>query len=245
MNFGKQLKEGLLTENPVLVQLLGMCSTLAITTSISNGLGMGVSVLIILTCSNIVISLLRKIIPDQIRIAAYIVVIAGFVTMVDLLLQAYFQDIAESLGVFIPLIVVNCIILARAESFASKNKVLPAALDGICQGIGYTLVLLVMSAIREFLGSGSLVDLEQFGIKEVQVGPFKKGEGNDGDAWEWFYIPCPTSIFSEHWGTNGDKAGQRPLAVQVEESASMYYGTLEEMIAKMGEFDRPMVLFQL
>ena len=162
MNFGKQLKEGLLTENPVLVQLLGMCSTLAITTSISNGLGMGVSVLIILTCSNIVISLLRKIIPDQIRIAAYIVVIAGFVTMVDLLLQAYFQDIAESLGVFIPLIVVNCIILARAESFASKNKVLPSAVDGICQGIGYTLVLLVMSAIRELLGSGSLAGNQIF-----------------------------------------------------------------------------------
>ena len=162
MNFGKQLKEGLLTQNPVLVQLLGMCSTLAITTSISNGLGMGVSVMIILTCSNVVISLLRKIIPDQIRIAAYIVVIAGFVTMVDLLLQAYFQDIAESLGVFIPLIVVNCIILARAESFASKNKVLPAALDGICQGIGYTLVLLVMSAIRELLGSGSLAGNQIF-----------------------------------------------------------------------------------
>lgn len=162
MNFGKQLKDGLLTQNPVLVQLLGMCSTLAITTSISNGLGMGVSVLIILTCSNVVISLLRKIIPDQIRIAAYIVVIAGFVTMVDLLLQAYFQDIAESLGVFIPLIVVNCIILARAESFASKNKVLPAALDGICQGIGYTLVLLVMSVIRELLGSGALAGNQIF-----------------------------------------------------------------------------------
>ena len=162
MNFGRQLKEGLLTQNPVLVQLLGMCSTLAITTSISNGLGMGVSVMIILTCSNVVISLLRKIIPDQIRIAAYIVVIAGFVTMVDLLLQAYFQDIAESLGVFIPLIVVNCIILARAESFASKNKVLPSAVDGICQGIGYTLVLLVMSAIREFLGSGALAGNQIF-----------------------------------------------------------------------------------
>ena len=155
MNFGKQLKEGLLTQNPVLVQLLGMCSTLAITTSISNGLGMGVSVMIILTCSNVVISLLRKIIPDQIRIAAYIVVIAGFVTMVDLLLQAYLQDIAESLGVFIPLIVVNCIILARAEAFASKNRVLPSAVDGICQGLGYTLVLVVMSVIREFLGSGT------------------------------------------------------------------------------------------
>ena len=162
MNFGKQLKEGLLTENPVLVQLLGMCSTLAITTSISNGLGMGVSVLIILTCSNVVISLLRKIIPDQIRIAAYVVVIAGFVTMVDLLLQAFLPDIAESLGVFIPLIVVNCIILARAESFASKNKVLPSAVDGICQGIGYTLVLLVMSAIRELLGSGALAGKQIF-----------------------------------------------------------------------------------
>ena len=162
MNFVKQLKEGLLTQNPVLVQLLGMCSTLAITTSIMNGLGMGVSVLIILTCSNVVISLLRKVIPNQIRIAAYIVVIAGFVTMVDLLLQAFFQDIAESLGVFIPLIVVNCIILGRAESFASKNKPGAAAVDGICQGIGYTLVLLVMSGIRELLGSGTLAGIRIF-----------------------------------------------------------------------------------
>ena len=162
MNFGKQLKEGLLTENPVLVQLLGMCSTLAITTSISNGLGMGVSVTAILICSNVVISLLRKIIPDQIRIAAYIVVIAGFVTMVDLLLQAYLPDIAESLGVFIPLIVVNCIILARAESFASKNRPAAAALDGLCQGIGYTIVLLVMSGIRELLGNGTLAGNEIF-----------------------------------------------------------------------------------
>ena len=155
MNFGKQLKEGLLTQNPVLVQLLGMCSTMAITTSLSNGLGMGVSVLIILTLSNIIISALRRIIPDKIRIAAYIVVIAGFVTMVDLLLQAYFQSIADSLGVFIPLIVVNCIILARAESYASKNGILASAVDGVTQGLGYTMVLLVMSVIREFLGSGT------------------------------------------------------------------------------------------
>jgi len=162
MNFGKQLKEGLITNNPVLVQLLGLCSTLAITTSVSNGLGMGVAVLIVLTCSNVVISLLRKIIPDQIRIAAYIVVIAGFVTMVDLLLQAFLPDIAESLGIFIPLIVVNCIILGRAESFASKNGVLASAVDGICQGIGYTLVLLVICAIREFLGSGALAGIQIF-----------------------------------------------------------------------------------
>ena len=156
MDFGKQLKEGLITQNPVLVQLLGMCSTLAITTTVSNGIGMGLSVTAILICSNVVISLLRKVIPSQVRIAAYIVVIAGFVTIVDLLLQAFAQDIAESLGVFIPLIVVNCIILARAESFASKNKILPAAVDGLCQGIGYTLVLVVMSAIRELAGTGAI-----------------------------------------------------------------------------------------
>lgn len=162
MNIGKQIKEGLLTQNPVLVQLLGMCSTLAITTTISNGIGMGLSVTIILTLSNIFISVLRKIIPDQVRIACYIVVIAGFVTIVGLLLQAFFPDIAESLGVFIPLIVVNCIILARAESFASKSKPLPAAIDGICQGLGYTMILLVMSAIRELLGAGTLNGVRVF-----------------------------------------------------------------------------------
>lgn len=162
MNVGKQLKEGLISQNPVLIQLLGMCSTLAITTSVANGIGMGLSVTIILTLSNIFISLLRKVIPAQVRIAAYIVVIAGFVTMVDLLLQAFFPDIAESLGVFIPLIVVNCIILARAESFASKNRPLAAAVDGICQGMGYTLVLVIMSAIRELLGAGTLNGVRMF-----------------------------------------------------------------------------------
>ena len=155
MNFGKQLKEGLLTQNPVLVQLLGMCSTLAITTSLFNGLGMGIAVTVILTCSNVVISLLRKVIPSKIRIAGYIVVIAGFVTAVDLLLQAYLPALSESLGVFIPLIVVNCIILGRAEAFAAKNGVLASAVDGICQGIGYTITLVIMCVIREFLGNGT------------------------------------------------------------------------------------------
>ena len=154
MNFKKQFKEGLLTNNPVMGQLLGMCSTMAITTTLFNGIGMGLSVTIILICSNIAISLLRKVIPDKIRIAAYVVVIAGFVTMVDLLLQAYVPALSESLGVFIPLIVVNCIILGRAEGFASKNGVGASAVDGICQGIGYTLVLVVMCMVREFLGSG-------------------------------------------------------------------------------------------
>ena len=175
MNFKKQLKEGLLTQNPVLVQLLGMCSTMAITTSLSNGLGMGVSVLIILTLSNIFISALRKIIPDKVRIAAYVVVIAGFVTMVDLLLKAYLQEISESLGVFIPLIVVNCIILARAEAFASKNGVLASAVDGITQGIGYTLVLLIMSVVREFLGSGTFGSGVLNGGAGIRVFPAEYG----------------------------------------------------------------------
>ena len=155
MDIKKQFNEGLLTKNPVTVQLLGMCSVLAITTSLFNGLGMGLSVTIILTCSNILISLLRKVIPSQIRIAAYIVIIAAFVTMVDLLLQAFLPDLSESLGVFIPLIVVNCIILGRAEAFASKNGVVASAVDGLCQGIGYTVALVIMCVVRELLGSGT------------------------------------------------------------------------------------------
>ena len=155
MDFKKQFNEGLLTKNPVTVQLLGMCSTLAITTSLFNGLGMGAAVTIILICSNVLISALRKVIPNQIRIAAYITIIAGFVTVVDLALQAFIPDLAASLGVFIPLIVVNCIVLGRAEAFASKNGVLASAVDGLCQGIGYTVALVITCVIREFLGSGT------------------------------------------------------------------------------------------
>ena len=155
MNIKKQFIEGLLTKNPVTVQLLGMCSVLAITTSLFNGIGMGLSVTIILTCANILISALRKVIPSQIRIAAYIVIIATFVTIVDLALKAFIPSLSASLGVFIPLIVVNCIILGRAEGFASKNGVLASAVDGICQGIGYTVALCLMCIIRELLGSGT------------------------------------------------------------------------------------------
>ncbi|MBQ3541569.1 MAG: electron transport complex subunit E [Oscillospiraceae bacterium] len=155
MKFKDHVKEGLLTKNPVTVQLLGMCSTLAITTSLFNGLGMGLAVTVILICSNVLISALRNFIPSQIRIAAYIVIIAGFVTIVDLILQAYLQELSESLGVFIPLIVVNCMILGRAEAFASKNGVLASALDGLCQGFGYTVALVVVCVIRELLGSGT------------------------------------------------------------------------------------------
>ena len=170
MNFKKQLREGLLTNNPVLSQLLGMCSTMAITTTLFNGIGMGLSVTIILICSNVVISLLRKVIPDKIRIAAYIVIIAGFVTMVDLLLKAFLPALSDSLGVFIPLIVVNCIILGRAESFASKNGVLASAVDGLTQGIGYTAALVIMCIIRELLGSGTF-GAGVFGADGIRVLP--------------------------------------------------------------------------
>ena len=165
MNIGKQFKDGLLTQNPVLVQVLGMCSTMAITTSFFNGIGMGVAVTIILTLSNMIIAAMRKIIPDKIRIAMFIVVIAGFVTCVDLSIQAFLPDLANSLGVFIPLIVVNCIILGRAEAFSYKNGVVASMFDGIFQGIGYTWVLLAMCIIREFLGTnGVQIFPSDFGV---------------------------------------------------------------------------------
>ena len=145
MNVKKQFFDGLINQNPSLVQLLGMCPLLAITTSMFNGLGMGLAVTIILTCSNVVISALRKIIPNKVRIACYIVVIAGFVTMVDLLLKGFVPALSESLGLFIPLIVVNCIILGRAEGFASKNSIGASALDGIFQGFG-NMILIASSA---------------------------------------------------------------------------------------------------
>ena len=171
MDIKKQFKDGLLTQNPVLVQLLGMCSTMAITTTLFNGIGMCLCVTIILICSNVVISLLRKVIPSKIRIAAYVVVIAGFVTIVDLLMQAYLPALSESLGIFIPLIVVNCIILGRAEAFASKNSVAASALDGVFQGLGYTIVLVVMCVVRELLGSGTfgggLLGVDGAGIRII------------------------------------------------------------------------------
>ena len=152
----KQFKEGLLDNNPVLVQLLGMCPVLATTTSVSHGSGMGLAATAVLICSNLFISLLRKFIPKQVRIAAYIVIISGFVTAVELLMRAYFYDLYQSLGLFIPLIVVNCIILARAEAFASKNKPLPSIIDGAAMGIGFTFALVLLAFVRELLGSGKI-----------------------------------------------------------------------------------------
>lgn len=155
MKLNEQFKEGLITNNPVLVQRVGMCSTMAITTTLFNGIGMGISVLIILTCCNVVISALRKIIPNDIRLAIFVVVIAGFVTIVELLLKAFIPALSVSLGVFIPLIVVNCIIIGRAEAFCQYEPVGASFFDGIFQGIGYTVVLVFMCIIRELLGSGS------------------------------------------------------------------------------------------
>ena len=163
MNIKKQFKEGLITNNPVLVQLIGMCATMAITTTLFNGVGMGLSVLIILTCCNVVVAAIRKIIPNEIRLAIFVVIIAGFVTIVDLLLKAYIPALSDALGVFIPLIVVNCIIIGRAEAFCQKNTVGASFFDGIFQGLGYTLVLIVMCVLRELVGSGrfggGLIDL--------------------------------------------------------------------------------------
>lgn len=155
MNLAKVFKNGLIDENPTFVQVIGMCPTLAVTTSAINGLGMGLSTTAVLICSNLVISLMRKVVPDKIRIPAFVVVIATFVTIVGMLLKAYIPVLDSALGLFIPLIVVNCIILARAESFASKNGPIASAVDGIGMGLGFSLALTVLGAIREILGSGS------------------------------------------------------------------------------------------
>ena len=164
MNTLQNFSKGLVKENPVLVLVLGTCPTLATSTSISNALGMGLAATVVLLCSNIVISALRKVIPDKVRIPCYIVLIAGFVTMVQMLVKAFAPAINDSLGIYLPLIVVNCIILGRAEMFAGKNPVLPSILDGLGMGVGFTAALLCMGIIRELLGSGTL-----FGVQLLPV----------------------------------------------------------------------------
>ena len=159
----KIFTNGIFKENPVLILLLGCCSVLAISVTVKGALGMGVALTFVLVGSNVVISLLRKIIPDQVRIVSYIVVIAGFVTIVDLLMQAYLPSLADSLGIFIPLVVVNCIILARAEAFASKNGILASAADGLGMGLGYSWVICVIAFVRELIGSGTVFGYEIFG----------------------------------------------------------------------------------
>lgn len=152
---GQVFTAGIIKENPVLRLVIGTCPTLAITTMASNAIGMGVAATLVLVCSNAVISMLRKVIPDKVRIPAFITIIAAFATLIQMLVQAFLPSINDALGIYLPLIVVNCIILGRAESFASKNKVLPSILDGLGMGIGFTVTLLLMGSIREILGNGT------------------------------------------------------------------------------------------
>lgn len=156
MSFGKELYRGIIKENPVLVLLLGMCPTLAVTGSAYNGFGMGIAATAVLLGSNIVISLLKNLIPEKVRIPVFIVVIASFVTIIDLVMEGYTPELHEELGIFIPLIVVNCIILGRAEAFASKNKLSNSLVDGVVMGLGFTIALTVLGSIREILGAGSI-----------------------------------------------------------------------------------------
>ncbi|WP_100065095.1 electron transport complex subunit RsxE [Miniphocaeibacter massiliensis] len=160
MGFKKILKDGIIGNNPVLIQLVGLCSVLGVSTSVINALGMGVSLMFVLILSNLVISVLRNFIPDDIRIPCYIVVIATFVTIVDLVIKAYMPELYAQLGIFIPLIVVNCIILARAEGFASKFGPVQSIVDGVANGIGYTLVITILALFREVLGAGSIFGFE-------------------------------------------------------------------------------------
>ena len=159
----KAFLNGLITENPTFVLLLGMCPTLAVTTGVTHAIGMGLSTAVVLTCSNIVISLLRNFIPNKIRIASYVVIIAGFVTIVQMLMNAYVPALAGSLGIYIPLIVVNCISLGRAEAFASKNNVLLSAFDGLGMGLGFTCALTRIASVREILGAGTFAGIKLFG----------------------------------------------------------------------------------
>ncbi len=163
--YGEVFTRGLIKENPIFRLVLGMCSVLAMSTSLTAAFGMSISVIVVMLCSNVVISLLRKVIPDQVRIPAYIIVIAAFVSMVQLLLQALLPDIYDQLGIYLPLIVVNCIILGRAEAFANKNTVLASAIDGLGMGVGYMFALMSIAAIREFFGAGTL-----FGMEIIQDG---------------------------------------------------------------------------
>lgn len=165
MSYMKEFTKGLIKENPTLVTLLGMCPTLAITTMASNAIGMGAAATFVLICSNVVISLIRKIIPDQVRLPSFIVIIAGFVTLVGFVMQAYLPALYDALGIYLPLITVNCIILGRAEMFASKHNVLASALDGAGMGVGFTMALLAVGSVREIIGGGTW-----FGIQLIPEG---------------------------------------------------------------------------
>ena len=208
MNDAKErLFNGLFKENPTFVLMLGMCPTLAVTTSAMNGLGMGLTTTVVLTLSNVIISLLKDIIPDKVRIPAFIVVIASFVTMVELLLEGFIPSLYDALGIYIPLIVVNCIILGRAESFASKNKVFPSLFDGLGMGLGFTMALTIIGAIREILGAGEVFGFRVMPVSYVPVSIFVLAPG------AFFVLACLTAI-QNYIKIQGEKKGKDMSKIQ-------------------------------
>lgn len=203
----ERLKNGIITENPTFVLTLGMCPTLAVTTSAVNGLGMGLTTMAVLALSNMFISMLRKVIPDKVRIPAFIVIIASFVTVVELLLKAFIPSLYDALGLYIPLIVVNCIILGRAEAYASKNKVIPSLFDGIGMGLGFTLALTIIGAVRELLGAGQLFNMQVMPDSYVPCSIFVLAPGA-------FFVLAVLTAIQNKIRINGEKKGKDISKIQ-------------------------------
>ena len=203
----ERLKNGIITENPTFVLTLGMCPTLAVTTSAVNGLGMGLTTMAVLALSNMFISMLRKVIPDKVRIPAFIVIIASFVTVVELLLKAFIPSLYDALGLYIPLIVVNCIILGRAEAYASKNKVIPSLFDGIGMGLGFTLALTIIGAVRELLGAGQLFNMQVMPDSYVPCSIFVLAPGA-------FFVLAVLTAIQNKIRMNGEKKGKDMSKIQ-------------------------------
>lgn len=203
----ERLKNGIITENPTFVLTLGMCPTLAVTTSAVNGLGMGLTTMAVLALSNMFISMLRKVIPDKVRIPAFIVIIASFVTVVELLLKAFIPSLYDALGLYIPLIVVNCTILGRAEAYASKNKVIPSLFDGIGMGLGFTLALTIIGAVRELLGAGQLFNMQVMPDSYVPCSIFVLAPGA-------FFVLAVLTAIQNKIRINGEKKGKDMSKIQ-------------------------------
>ena len=203
----ERLKNGIITENPTFVLTLGMCPTLAVTTSAINGLGMGLTTMAVLALSNMFISMLRKVIPDKVRIPAFIVIIASFVTVVELLLKAFIPSLYDALGLYIPLIVVNCIILGRAEAYASKNKVIPSLFDGIGMGLGFTLALTIIGAVRELIGAGQLFNIQVMPDSYVPCSIFVLAPGA-------FFVLAALTAIQNKIRINGEKKGKDMSKIQ-------------------------------
>lgn len=203
----ERLYNGLIKENPTLVLMLGMCPTLAVTTSAVNGLGMGLTTAVVLALSNLIISALRKVIPSRVRIPAFIVIIASFVTVVQLLLEAYLPDINQALGVYIPLIVVNCIILGRAESYAYSNPPIPSLFDGIGMGLGFTVALTCIGACREILGAGTVFDIQVMPESFTPIGIFVLAPGA-------FFVLAALTALQNYFKIRGEKKGKDVSKIQ-------------------------------